>query len=445
VAHVDPVAGIIDPMLLRAWLQAQLEQQAVERQGSGGGTAPRARTAQREPNGQNQLNPNRQAQRTRAETTTPPEPEFHTPDDGFRQGDQSYLRTLQSMLRHSLAVAGDADGLGRRLAERLPFTGVDLHGIRPADLGAAIVWLVDNLHRPHVVSSGCGQFGPAVSEVLGGRPQPLDAFGQAMLDALRGALSPGWRREYDEAWRSAWAFTIQWIRQGMETLDYEPPFWTGEVVEHDRRRADVAVVHVRTYLRYPYRPGQYAIVESALRKEAWRPFWIASLPSADSVVELHVQAAPGDEVAEALVQRTAPGDTVRLRPAAGEPMLAPPSGHDLLLIAGGVGVAPMKALLAQLRERADERVVHLFWGVRNRGSLYDLAALRGFRATVVPVVAEGPAYPYHSGPIQKVVAAHGDWHNNDVYVTGPAAMVRATVAMLVQHGVPRGHITTGTT
>jgi NAD(P)H-flavin reductase len=422
VAQIDPVPGITDPMFLRAWQQAQLEQQAFERHGANA------------------------AKGRRRPALAQPEPQPSV-EDGFRDGDQGFLRTLQGLLRQCLNAAGSPDRLSRGLAEQLAMAPDPLHEAalaHPGDLGEAITWLVDNLHRPYVVSSGCAQLGPALAELLDREQEPLEALGPTVTDALRASLGAGWRSEYGLAWESMWGLVAQWIRQGMETVQFEPPFWTGVVVSHDRRRADVAVLRLRTHLPYPFHAGQYTVVESMLRPEVWRPFWIASPPAPDHVIEVHVQAA-GDGVAGALVHRTAAGDRIRLRPPGGDLALPPPSEHALLLVAGGVGVAPMKALLAELRASGDERVVHLFWGVRHREDLYDLEAMRALGATVVPVVAEGPAYPYHSGLVPEVVAAHGDWHANDVCVTGSRRLVEATVEVLTANGVPREHISTGTT
>ncbi len=426
MATIEPVPGITDPMFLRAWQQAQLEQQATERHGHNTAQRRRGREGGAAPPG------------------GPP-----VAEDGFRPGDQGFLRTLQGLLRQCLSAAGSPDRLSRGVAEQLALkpARTALHEAalaHPGDLGEAIGWLVDNLHRPYVVSSGCAQLGPALAEILGESEEQLDAFGPAVTEALRVSLGSGWRAEYGQAWESMWNLVARWIRQGMEAVDFEPPFWTGVVVSHDRRRADVAVLRLRTHLPYRYHAGQYTVVESMLRPDAWWPCWIASPPAPDDVIEVHVQAG-GDEVAEALVHRTAAGDRIRLRPPGGDLALPPPSAHALLLVAGGVGVAPMKALLAELRASGDERVVHLFWGVRHRDDLYDLEAMRALGATVVPVVAEGPAYPYHSGLVPDVVAAHGDWHANDVCVTGSKRLVEATVAVLTARGVPREHISTGTT
>jgi len=417
VAHVDPIGGSRDPTLLRAWQQATLEQQVIERQ-------------------QQQI-----ARRRRAYEETQAGTE---PADGFRQGDQGFLRTLQGRLRELLGKVGSPDVLSERLAQQLrralPETRTALHAAalaHPADLGRAIFWVVEHLDRPHLIAHECGQVGPAVGQTIGAARNHLDAFGLALIDALNTATSQDSVPTGTE-WTDAWELIVRWMRP---SLAQDPPVWTGEVVAHDRRRDDIAVIHVRSYLPYAYLPGQQVSIESPRRPDQWQKLWIASLPADDNVIEVHVQVF--DAVTEDLVRRAVVGDPIRLKRAGGGLPLPPPSEHALLMVAGGVGVAPMKALLAQLRQDGDERLVHLFWGVRQRDGLYDLEAVRSLGATVVPAIAEGPAYPYRSGGLPDVVVDHGDWRANDVLIAGSPQMVSGTIEILTAHGVPREHIIAG--
>ncbi len=412
MSHIDPIGGTRDPTLLRAWQQATLEQQVIERQPP---VARRRRAYEEAQAG--------------AESA-----------DGFRQGDQGFLRTLQTNLRQLLARVGSGDALGERLAQHLrralPETRTVLHAAalaHPPDLGRAIFWVVEHLDRPHLVAHECGQIGPALGAVLGPARNHLDAFGFALIDALNAATEPA-----GSEWSDAEDLVARWLRP---SLDQDPPIWTGEVVAHDRRRDDIAVVQVRSYLPFAFLPGQQVAVEARQRPDEWQKLWIASLPTDDNVIEVHVQVF--DRVTEDLVKRTAVGDPIRLRRVGGGLPLPPRSEHALLMVAGGVGIAPMKALLAQLRQDGDERLVHLFWGVRQRDGLYDLDAVRSLGATVVPAVAEGPAYPYRSGALPEVVVDHGDWRPNDVLVAGSPQMVSGTIDVLTAHGVPREHIISG--
>ncbi|MEV4255962.1 hypothetical protein AB0J52_22625, partial [Spirillospora sp. NPDC049652] len=99
------------------------------------------------------------------------------------------------------------------------------------------------------------------------------------------------------------------------------------------------------------------------------------------------------------------------------------------------------------------RQVHLVLAVRTERDLYDLPGLRLLEAAypglhVVPVVsdevtpneADEPDAPDGGRPRGAAVAEAlerlGDWSEHEVYLAGPAAMIRATAARLRDLGVP---------
>ena len=117
----------------------------------------------------------------------------------------------------------------------------------------------------------------------------------------------------------------------------------------------------------PYQAGQSLAIEVPMRPRLWRYYTPATLPGPDGSFELHVRLVPGGPVSTALVQAVQPGDVLR----AGSPIgthltLAPGPPADIVLLAGGTGLAPMKALLHQLAAAGDLRRAHLFWGATHR-------------------------------------------------------------------------------
>jgi NAD(P)H-flavin reductase len=127
----------------------------------------------------------------------------------------------------------------------------------------------------------------------------------------------------------------------------------------------------------------------------------------------------------------------------GDMTLTHAPARDLLLVAGGTGLAPLKALVDQLIGDADprrQRRVHLFTGARTAEELYDLPALRMLAQqhpwlTVVPAVSQDSPFDGERGDICKVVARAGRWSDHEVYVCGPTAMVDATVARMLDLGI----------
>jgi NAD(P)H-flavin reductase len=139
------------------------------------------------------------------------------------------------------------------------------------------------------------------------------------------------------------------------------------------------------------------------------------------------------------------GDVLRLGPPVGHIALDDGSDRDLLLVAGGMGLAPLKALIDQVARHGPARRVDLFVGARNEDHLYDRADLRRLEQenpwlTVTYAVSEDKLSAMEQGDVGDVVMRHGPWLSREVFVAGPAAMVDDTVARLIEHGVPQQRV-----
>ena len=147
------------------------------------------------------------------------------------------------------------------------------------------------------------------------------------------------------------------------------------------------------------------------------------------------------------MRRVAVGDVLRLGPPMGHLTLSADSDRDLLLIAGGLGLAPMKALVDQVARQGPPRRVDLFVGARTEDGFYDRADLRRLEQehpwlTVTCAVSQEKGSAVEDGDIADVVLRHGPWTSRDAYVAGNPATVEDTVVRLHQHGVPMARIRT---
>jgi len=132
---------------------------------------------------------------------------------------------------------------------------------------------------------------------------------------------------------------------------------------------------------------------------------------------------------------------LRLGPPIGHLALDGGSDRDLLLVAGGMGLAPLKAMVDQVARHGPARRVDLFVGFRTEDQIYDRADLRKLEQenpwlTVTYAVSEDKISSLEHGEVGDVVIRHGPWASREVCVAGPAPMVDDTVARLLQHGVP---------
>jgi NAD(P)H-flavin reductase/hemoglobin-like flavoprotein len=271
-------------------------------------------------------------------------------------------------------------------------------------------------------------------------PEHYDIVRDALLDSLRAFAGQSWSIEYDQAWRDAYNVIAGKMIAGAAD-DTNPAYWHAEVLAHERRSRDIAVFTCRPMSRLDYRAGQYVSMECRYQPRLWRVYSMANAPREDNTLEFHVRAVGAGWVSSALVRRLRPGDLVRLAAPMGSMTLDRKSTRDIVCVAGGTGLAPIKALVEELTRYNRTRWVHVFYGARDRDDLYDLPDLHRLAArypwlSVVTACSDDQGNAFEHGNISEVLARYGPWANHDFFVSGSAAMVKATLRTLAELQVP---------
>jgi NAD(P)H-flavin reductase len=322
-------------------------------------------------------------------------------------------------------------------------------GMQNERLFAALLKIASLADRPDVLGRYLSGLG-ADHRKYGVQPEHYAPVGEAMVKALR-RHCPIWDEQIEAAWLAAYTLAAETMISGAE-LRPGPAYWRGTVVRHERRTRDLAVITVRTGQPLPRLAGQYVTVQTGKWRRVWRPFSVANAPGGDlTVVEFHVRAVSGGWVSTALVRDTRPGDEVLIGPPVGTMTAAAAEpGRDLVCVAGGTGLAPIKAVVEAVVQ-ADEqamaasqgmrRNIHLFHGAHTPRDLYDMPALRELAASypwvqVVPVVSGEPRFTGFRGCVDRVALDYGDWAGREAYVSGPPAMTRSTLYGLCASGLP---------
>ncbi|MBL1072918.1 oxidoreductase [Nocardia sp. 2] len=234
--------------------------------------------------------------------------------------------------------------------------------------------------------------------------------------------------------------------------------WTATVVGAHRLREDLAVVRLIGDF-VPFAPGQSVEVRTPQHPTMIRRLYPALPPSLDGKLEFHVRTVPGGWCSGSLVSDTHPGDEWRITAPAGW-LAVEEDATDVVMIADGVGLAPLRALLLDLSRRAEPPTTHLFVGGRYPRDLYAsdmLYLLTGELPwlTVIPVVQDeqDPAWTdtwYEScrvdigfqqdemlpGTIADIPMRFGPLDHHQVLVCGNSGPVQATVERLVASGTP---------
>lgn len=266
--------------------------------------------------------------------------------------------------------------------------------------------------------------------------------GASLVTTLRYFSGTAWNDQLARDWTDAYNVVSKvMIEAAAEDASQRPSWWNGQIVAHERRRFDLAVMRVLPDRPLPYQPGQAVAMETPYRPRMWRFYSMANAPRPDNTIDFHVRLVDGGPVSPVLVRSVAVGDWVKLGPPVGTMTFDERSGRDVLLVAGSTGLAPLKAILERIATLPAPPRVHLFFGARTVDGLYDLddltkRAVEASWLTVVPAVSdEAGDGVAEQGLLPDVIARHGHWRDHDAYVCGSPGMVEATAERLMRLGL----------
>jgi NAD(P)H-flavin reductase len=312
----------------------------------------------------------------------------------------------------------------------------------------ALTRIVESLGTPEEMASYLTQLGRDHRKYAV-EPEMYGIVGEALIATLRAFSGDAFTAEAQAAWIQAYtAASAIMIRASEDNAAAAPAFWTAEVVEREERSPGITVLTIAPDQEFPFEAGQHVTVQTPRWPRVWRPYSVACRPRDDGLIRLHVRAVPGGWVSTALASHTEPGDQLILGPALGTMTLRPAGDRDLLCVAGGTGLSPIKAITEQVvKESAAgrRRQVFLFYGARRREELYDLRdlwrlvdAYDGLHVT--PVTSDDPAFDGMQGNVGRVAARYAPHRDCEAYLSGPPAMVRETLRVLSKAGIPPARI-----
>jgi CDP-4-dehydro-6-deoxyglucose reductase len=206
----------------------------------------------------------------------------------------------------------------------------------------------------------------------------------------------------------------------------------------ERLAADVMKVTLRLppAVNFEFFPGQYidVIGSGGVR----RSYSLAS--ASNKVLELHIRSVPNGAMSTYWFEQAVSNDLLRLNGPLGTFFLREVAGLDLVFLATGTGIAPVKAMLEGLVAFAPERQprsVTVYWGGRTKSDLYwDPAALPP-TLQYHPVLSRADAtWTGRRGHVQDALVADcPDFSNTMVYACGSDAMIHGARSLLTNKGL----------
>ncbi|MGH8671604.1 MAG: NADH:ubiquinone reductase (Na(+)-transporting) subunit F [Burkholderiales bacterium] len=200
----------------------------------------------------------------------------------------------------------------------------------------------------------------------------------------------------------------------------------------------------------PYWAGQYAeITAPGIAKPRSYSFARAPENEQSSEVSFHCRLVPGGEMTGWLHAQSRVGERVTVAGPYGSFWLRD-AKKPMVCVAGGSGMAPIKALLEHAsNEKCDRPVVYLF-GARAQRDVYCKDEMQrlssGWNGSLkfVPVLSNEPEDSDWSGPrgfVHKHIAQQGlDLSNCQAYLCGPPPMIDAAIAEFKAGGMPDDQI-----
>jgi propane monooxygenase reductase subunit len=241
----------------------------------------------------------------------------------------------------------------------------------------------------------------------------------------------------------------------VELINYDEEMLLSGIPPREVRTTVTAVEHVTHDIvrlalaldpadEMPYRTGQYVDI-NVPGTEHWRSFSMAGLPDGGGL-EFLIKRYPGGVFSGLLDGALAPGDALRAKGPYGTCVMRDAPDRDLILLAGGAGMAPILAQLRGLAATGSARRTRFYYGARTERDLFALDEIAGLGGKLadfafVPALSEDASGAHEQGLITDVVDRHeGDLSQADAYLCGPPPMCDAALELLTGKGMPEERI-----
>ncbi len=229
------------------------------------------------------------------------------------------------------------------------------------------------------------------------------------------------------------------------SMEIEPPraadLFSRAVVAEKEIVGDVCILRLESATSLYYHAGQFL----NLRREdgLMRSYSLASLPTEDYLLEVHVKRMPGGAMSEWIFDTLSVGDELDYQGPNGHVYyVSGTEDQDLLLVGNGTGAAPLLGIVRDAIDVGHRGRIRLFFGSRTREGLYlhdrfDALANAHPNIEYVPCLS-GEHVPegFARGRVHDIALARcPELRGHRVFVAGHPAMVAAVEAAALTAGL----------
>jgi toluene methyl-monooxygenase electron transfer component len=232
----------------------------------------------------------------------------------------------------------------------------------------------------------------------------------------------------------------------------KPETLAGKIVATKSLTHDILEVTVKMDGEFPnYLAGQYAeiIVPGLIDKP--RSYSFAKAPNLEKKnhVSFFIRHVPEGEFTTWLHSDNREGQPVSVTGPFGSFWLRD-SPNQILCIAGGSGMAPIKALLEQITSQGMNQQVNYLFGARTQKDLYCLDELESIkvmskgRFNFIPVLSQEPEDSDWTGLrgrcVDEIMTSHDFSSGTNAYLCGPPGMIDSAIEILNKNGLTNENI-----
>ena len=188
--------------------------------------------------------------------------------------------------------------------------------------------------------------------------------------------------------------------------------------------------------------GQFVSFEvdrPGFKSPGTRPYSIASPPHQHATIELVLNRVPGGPGSGYLFGLSEGDMTTFTGPVGSFTLHENP--RDILFVATGTGIAPIRSMLWTLAHGGSTRNIRLLWGLRSERDLYyqdeleELAGRLPHFSFTTTLSQPGPEWRGHVGRVTPLVETIPSVANLEVYLCGNGGMIKDVRSIIRQKGL----------
>lgn len=217
----------------------------------------------------------------------------------------------------------------------------------------------------------------------------------------------------------------------VELADSRQLYISAKLIEKQQLSPTVYRLYLQTAVPIYYHAGQFVNVKRS--DGIIRSYSLASLPSEDNLLELHVKRMENGVMSNWLIDEFNVGDAVDIEGPIGDCFYSNEmNGQALLLVASGTGAAPLLGIIRDAMHNNHTGAINIYHAAYNEEELYlddELTAFMNsheninYHACITEGMAEETVLNGHACDI--ALANHPDLNDWQVFLCGSPAMVKS--------------------